>query len=84
MLCSRRVMAFLSLKTDFLERMATWHGLTSWRGYTGHSLEEGGLSPKVQWPQEPACPCAVVHPLCNPATQEAVIPPRPKGGTPCS
>lgn len=44
MLCSRRVMEFLSLKTDFLERMATRHGLTSWRGHTGR--EEKGAVPK--------------------------------------
>lgn len=67
MLCSRRVIDFLSLKTDFLERMAAWYGLTSWRGHTGHSLEERGLSPKVQWPQAPAWPCAMVQPLCTPS-----------------
>lgn len=67
MLCSRTVMEFSSLKTDFLERMATRHGLTSWRGHTGHSLEERGLSPKVQWPQAPACPRAMLHPLCTPS-----------------
>lgn len=48
MLCSRTATASLSLKIDFLGRMAAWRGLVSWKGHTGHSLEDRGLSPAVQ------------------------------------
>lgn len=68
MRCSRRATAFLSLKTDFLERFGRIPlGTDSpFGGDTQvHRLEERGLSPKVQWPQAPACPCAMLHPLCT-------------------
>lgn len=87
MRCSRRLIACLSLKTDFLGRTGRIPlGMDSpFGGDTQvHRLEERGLSPKVQWPQGPACPCAMLYPLCTPSHSGGVISPKPKGGTPSS
>lgn len=42
MFCLRIATAFLSLKTDFPEEMASWHGLVSRRGRRRHRLGERG------------------------------------------
>lgn len=84
MLCSRRVINFLSLKTEFLERMATWHGLTSWRGTQVTACRKGGCPQKCRGPRLLPAPVPCCTPCAHPATQEADIFPTPKGGTPSS
>lgn len=81
-LSSRTVTAFLSLKTDFRERRATWHGPVSWRGHKHHSLEARGwgCSPKVPavWrsPQAPALPPSHPAPLAPPTHLHRRLPSR--------
>lgn len=89
MLCSRITTAFLSWKTDFLERMAAWHGPISWRGCRHHRLEERGLGCplKVQCLQCGGAPRILLSPVpccaprTHPAAQEAAILQNPRGAS---
>lgn len=93
MLCSRIATAFLSLKTDFPEGMASWHGLVSRRGRKCHRLGERGWGerpPKVQrWQNGGApgllpVPRAALRPSRPPSCTGGCHPAEPEGTTTAS